>query len=91
MNYEITKEWQSLSAIMGNDYNAETQYRLHNNVELPAKLCLTEEETPTNDTIGRIYPAYSDIYLDAGLNPKIRVISSLGVQFGYNVEISEVA
>lgn len=90
MNYTITKEWQTLSDIMGNDYDANTQYRLHNNVELPAELCLTEDENPTNDTIGRIYPAYCDIYIDTGLNPKIRVIHSLGVQFGYNVEITKI-
>lgn len=90
-NYTVTKQWQDLSTIMGSDYDADAQYRVHNNVELPAKLCLTEVETPNNDTIGRIYPAYCDIYIDTGLNPKIRVIHFLGVQFGYNVEISEVA
>jgi hypothetical protein len=91
MNYTITNEWQSLQTIMGDDYDAEKQYRLHNNVEQPSKLAMTEVENPTSDTIGRIYPAYCDIYVDAGLNPKVRVTYTLGVQFGYNIEVTEVA
>ena len=90
-NYTLTNTWQSLSTLLGNDYDETKQYRVHNNCELPSKLCLTEEETPTSETIGRIYPAYAEIYVEAGLNPSLRVVSGLGVNFGYNVEISEVA
>lgn len=91
MNYTITNEWQTLQTIMDTDYDATKEYRLHNNCELPGKLCLTEEASPTSNTIGRIYPAYCDIYIEAGLNPKLRVISGLGVNFAYNVEISEIS
>ena len=90
MNYTITNQWQTLSTIMDEDYNAEKKYRLHNNVELPSKFAMTEVENPTNETIGRIYPAYCDIYIDAGLNPKVRVTYTLGTQFGYNIEVTEV-
>ena len=89
-NYNITKEWISLSSILGEAYDDKKQYRVHNNIELPAKLCLTEDENPTSDTIGRIYPAYCDIYIEAGLDSKLRVINSLGVQYGYNIDITEV-
>ena len=89
-NYTISTQWQSLSTIMGNNYDNTKQYRIHNNVELPAKLCITDDETPTADIIGRIYPAYCDIYVDASLNSKIRVGQSINSQFGYNIEITEV-
>jgi hypothetical protein len=89
-NYVLTDEWQSLSQIMGEDYDSMKQYRIHNNCELPSKLSLTEEQNVSNSTIGKIYPAYSEIYVQQGLNPSLKVISGLGINFGYNVEISEV-
>ena len=91
MNYRITNEWQTLETIMGEDYDSTKQYRIHNNVEYPGKLCLTEEENPNSTIIGRIYPVYSEIYTEAGNNPSLRVTSGLGVMFGYNIEVSEVA
>jgi hypothetical protein len=87
-NYTITNEWQSLSTILGEAYDATKQYRIHNNISYPGKLCLTEEETVTNQTIGRVYPELCEIYTPAGNNPYLRVIHSLVT--GYNVEISEV-
>ena len=89
-NYYLTNQWQSLSQLLGEDYDSTKQYRVHNNCELPGKLCLTEKLSPTDSDIGRIYPAYCEIYIDAGLNPSLRVVSGLGVNFGYNVEVSEV-
>ena len=80
---ETITEWRD-------SYDNTKQYRIHNNCELPAKLCLTEESTPTEETLGRIYPAYAEIYIEAGLNPKINVISGLNVTSGYNIEISEI-
>ena len=89
-NYAISTQWQSLSEIMGEDYDDKKQYRIHNNVELPAKLALTEDEEPTADTIGSLYPQYCDIYTEAGNDVKLRVTAALGVQYGYNIDITEV-
>ena len=89
-NYTLTNEWQSLSTLLDTDYDATKQYRIHNNCEQPSKLCLTEDASPTAATIGRVYPAYCEIYAEAGLNPSLRVVSGLGVNQGYNVEITEV-
>ena len=91
MNYTITNEWQSLSTIMGTDYDADAQYRVHNNVEKPAKLCITEVENPTNDITGKIYPEYCDIYLDKSLNSTTKIRHTFGAgSYVYDVEITKV-
>lgn len=88
-NYIITTEWKKLSEILGENYDNTKQYRLHNNVEWPAKLCLSEGSTNI-ETYGRIYPAYSEIYIDEGCDPSLKVITGLRIETGFNVEISEV-
>lgn len=88
MNYEITGEWQTLSKIMGENYDNSKMYRIHNNVEKPAKLCLTDETN--SNVLGRKYPEYCEIYVAPENNPKIKVISSLWLQNGHNIEITEV-
>lgn len=90
MNYEITKEWKTLSAIIGNSYSNSVKYRIHNNVENPSKLCMTEVENPTDTTIGRKFPELCEIYIDSGCNPKLRVLTKLSQETGFNVEITEV-
>ena len=90
MNYEITNEWQTLSEIMGGDYDNSKMYRIHNNIEKPAKLCMTDEIN-SSDVLGRKYPEYCEIYIAPEDNPKIKVISSMWLKTGHNIEITEVA
>ena len=89
-NYTVTKQWQDLSTIMGADYDATKKYRVHNNCELPAKLCLTEETSPTASVEGRVYPPLCEIYIDVNLNPSLRVVETVETNPTLNVEISEV-
>ena len=90
MNYEITEQWQELSSIMGENYDNSKIYRIHSNVASPSKLCITEVENPTSSINGRIYPEYSDIYIDSGSNPKVKVKYAYNSQMGYDIEITEV-
>ena len=90
MNYDITRQWQELAVIMGENYDNSKTYRIHNNIENPAKLCMTEQTNPSNNDIGRKYPEFCDIYIPPDSNPKIKVLSSIWLQSGHNIEITEV-
>ena len=89
MNYTITTQWKSLSQIMGNDYDNTKQYRVHDNVELPAILCMSEDAQPEGE--GRKLPEFAEVYIEAGLNPSFKVQTCLGLQSGFNIYVSEVA
>ena len=91
MNYEVTKQWQTLSDNMGEEYDLTKQYRIHNNVDRPLHLFLTTVENPTDEIKGSKYPLYADIYAPAGQNSSLRVLG-WSETFGKvsDVEISEV-
>jgi len=72
MNYQITEQWQSLSTIMGEDYSATAEYRIHNNIESPNHLLISEESGVTANDKGRIIPTLSEIYNAKGLDLMLR-------------------
>ena len=90
MDYKLSKNWQSLSEIMGENYDSSAKYRIHNNVKHPSMLCLTDEENPTETTQGRHFPEFCEIYSPEGFNPKLRVLSKLKQHTEFYVDIAEV-
>lgn len=62
-NYTVTNEFQSLSTIMGDDYDATKKYRIHNNIQVGH---LVYSETGTDK--GASVEFTDEIYNDAGID-----------------------
>jgi len=91
MNYKVTKQWQKMSDIMDQDYDATKVYRIHSNIIPPANLCLTEVSSPAETINGRLIPRFSEVYVSISSNPYLKVIEvPSSISSGFDIEISEV-
>lgn len=62
-NYTITNQYQSLSELMGDDYDATKKYRIHNNIRV-GSLVYSE----SGDDKGAIVKFTDEIYNDVGID-----------------------
>lgn len=84
-NYTITNQYQSLSTIMGDDYDATKKYRIHNNIKI-GELIYALDNTDEGAQIQFADEIYNDVGVDLYLKTN-------GVSFGpdtNNVYITEV-
>ena len=87
MNYSVTNEWQSLSEIMGSDYNPDAVLRIHNNVSGVCNLAWAMENTAE---VGALLPSGCDLYNDKGLDIYLRVNSKNTQTYNNALYITEV-
>lgn len=85
-NYILGFDWENLETILGENYDASKQYRVHTS---QGDVCYTIRSTaPDNTVYGAECEGRSDIYVDAAVAPNF-YLKSLNLK---NVlEISEVA
>ena len=84
-NYNLTNEYQSLSALMGTDYDATKIYRIHNNISignLIYSLNNTDKGAKANFT--------DEIINDAGIDLYLKTDGLTYLPFDNDVYITEV-
>ena len=84
----LTNEWQSLSTLLGNDYDNTKKYRIHSNLNCTGFVCFTANNTLKT---GSKIKFGDEIYNDAGINLYLKVSEGLGTSFADAVVIGEVA
>jgi len=84
----LTNEWQSISTLLGNDYDNTKQYRIHSNLNVTGYVCFAGDNTLKT---GSKIKFGDEIYNDAGINLYLKVSEGLFNSYKDAVVISEVA
>lgn len=87
-NYNLTNEYQSLSELMGADYDATKVYRIHNNIQVGNLIYAVNK----NDK-GAVANFTDEIINDAGVNLYLKTngLNYMPFNNANNVYITEVA
>lgn len=84
----LTNQWQSLSTLLGNDYDNTKKYRIHSNLNVAGFVCFARDNTLKT---GRKIKFGDEIYNDAGINLYLKVSEGLFTSYVDAVVIEEVA
>lgn len=85
---DLTNQWQSLSTLLGNDYDNSKQFKIHSNVNETGFVCFAETNTLT---VGNKIGFSDEILNKKGVNLYLKVSEGLLGEYKNAVVITEVA